>query len=300
VNPPVALTIAGTDSGGAAGTAADLATFAALGVHGACVITAVTAQDTTGVSDIHAIPLATVEAQLHAVFDDLPVAAVKTGMLGSDEVVELVARLCADRPLVVDPVLVATSGAVLGGEDVRRAYLDHLLPVATVVTPNLDEARALLGHDGSPQELAERLAAALAGRAAGAARRRRVETNTVDSRAVADRVGLDTLAGARGSTSGATVIVTGGDPAATGSCTDWLAEPGKAPIPLTHPAVPTGNDHGTGCTYSSALAAHLAHGATLREAAEQAAAYVTQQLRASKTWTLGRGRGPIAHTKETR
>ncbi|MFJ9388519.1 bifunctional hydroxymethylpyrimidine kinase/phosphomethylpyrimidine kinase [Nocardioides sp. NPDC101246] len=258
MNPPVALTVAGTDSGGAAGTAADLATFAALGVHGACVITAVTAQDTTGVSDIHAIPVATVEAQLHAVFADLPVAAVKTGMLGSAEAVELVARLCAGRPLVVDPVLVATSGAVLGGEDVRRAYLDHLLPVATVLTPNLDEARALAGHDGSPEELAEELA------------------------------GMKPA-----------VIVTGGDPEATGACTDWLAEPGRPPIPLTHPAVPTKNDHGTGCTYSSALAAHLAHGAPLREAAEQAAAYVTRQLTRSQHWTLGRGRGPIAHTKET-
>lgn len=257
MNPPVALTIAGTDSGGAAGTAADLATFAALGVHGACVITAVTAQDTTGVSDIHAIPIATVEAQLRAVFDDLPVAAVKTGMLGSAEAVALVARLCAGRPLVVDPVLVATSGAVLGGEDVRRAYLDHLLPVATVVTPNLDEARALAGHDGSPEEIAAELANARSA-----------------------------------------VIVTGGDPEATGTCTDWLAEPGRPPIPLTHPAVPTKNDHGTGCTYSSALAAHLAHGAPLRESAEQAAAYVTRQLTRSQHWTLGRGRGPIAHTKE--
>ncbi|MFD4324512.1 bifunctional hydroxymethylpyrimidine kinase/phosphomethylpyrimidine kinase [Nocardioides sp. NPDC058538] len=270
MNPPVALTVAGTDSGGAAGTAADLATFAALGVHGACVITAVTAQDTTGVSDIHAVPVATVEAQLHAVFDDLPVAAVKTGMLGSADAVELVARVCAGRPLVVDPVLVATSGALLGGEDVRRAYLDHLLPVATVVTPNLDEARALLDHDGSPEELA----VALAGRAAGAARRRRVET------------------------SGCAVIVTGGDPAATGECTDWFAEPGEPPVPISHPAIPTANDHGTGCTYSSALAAHLAHGATVHDAAERAAAYVTRQLAISRTWTLGRGRGPIAHTQE--
>ncbi|MER7557465.1 bifunctional hydroxymethylpyrimidine kinase/phosphomethylpyrimidine kinase [Nocardioides sp. NPDC126508] len=267
MNPPVALTIAGTDSGGAAGTAADLATFAALGVHGACVITAVTAQDTTGVSDIHPVPHASIEAQLDAVLEDLPVAAIKTGMLGTAAAVEAVARrvvklsvahgsLSASQPpVVIDPVLVATSGAVLGGEGVRRAYLDHLLPVATVVTPNLDEARALTGRDGSPQELAEELA----------------EIKPA-------------------------VIVTGGDPAATGECTDWLAEPGKPAIPLTHPAVTTANDHGTGCTYSSALAAHLAHGTPLREAAEQAAAYVTRQLAISKSWTLGRGRGPIAHT----
>ncbi|GGU44049.1 bifunctional hydroxymethylpyrimidine kinase/phosphomethylpyrimidine kinase [Nocardioides albus] len=280
MNPPVALTIAGTDSGGAAGTAADLATFAALGVHGACVITAVTAQDTTGVSDIHPVPHATIEAQLEAVLDDLPIAAIKTGMLGTAAAVEAVAQrvvklrvtyspLSASQPaVVVDPVLVATSGAVLGGEDVRSAYLDHLLPLATVVTPNLDEARALLGHDGTPRELADELATALAGRAAGAA---------------------------SGAAGGAAVIVTGGDPEATGTCTDWLAEPGQPPIPLTHPAVPTSNDHGTGCTYGSALAAHLAHGVPLREAAEQAAAYVTRQLTRSQHWTLGRGRGPIAH-----
>ncbi|GGR51055.1 hydroxymethylpyrimidine/phosphomethylpyrimidine kinase [Nocardioides luteus] len=319
MNPPVALTIAGTDSGGAAGTAADLATFAALGVHGACVITAVTAQDTTGVSDIHPVPLTAIEAQLDAVFDDLPVAAVKTGMLGTAAAVEAFAqrvvklrvthgpRSGSQPAIVVDPVLVATSGAVLGGEDVRRAYLDHLLPVATVLTPNLDEARALLGRDGTPSELAAELAAELAGRAAGAAGRRRVATKTVLSSATGGRVGLDTLAGARGSTSGDSgstsggpaVIVTGGDPEATGECTDWLAKPGETPVPLTHPAVATSNDHGTGCTYSSALAAHLAHGAPLREAAELAAAYVTRQLLVSSRWILGRGRGPIAHTSPT-
>ncbi|MFE6509978.1 bifunctional hydroxymethylpyrimidine kinase/phosphomethylpyrimidine kinase [Nocardioides sp. NPDC057767] len=266
MNPQVALTIAGTDSGGAAGTAADLATFAALGVHGACVITAVTAQDTTGVSDIHPVPHSSVEAQLDAVLDDLPIAAIKTGMLGTAAAVEEIARrvvklsvaygsLSPSRlPLVVDPVLVATSGAVLGGEEVRRAYLDHLLPVATVVTPNLDEARALAGQDGTPEELAVELA------------------------------GL-----------GPAVVVTGGDPAATGECTDWFAEPGEPPIPLRHPAIRTSNDHGTGCTYSSALAAHLAHGTPLRDAAERAAVYVTRQLATSRHWTLGRGRGPIAH-----
>ncbi|WP_460716989.1 bifunctional hydroxymethylpyrimidine kinase/phosphomethylpyrimidine kinase, partial [Nocardioides ginsengisegetis] len=118
MTPAVALTVAGTDSGGAAGIAADLATFAALGVHGACVVTAVTAQDTTGIRDVHPVPLASVESQLDAVLDDLPVAAVKTGMLGTPEVVELLARHLAGRPLVVDPVLVATSGVVLGDEHV--------------------------------------------------------------------------------------------------------------------------------------------------------------------------------------
>ena len=262
-SPPVALTIAGSDSGGAAGITADLTTFAAHGVHGACVVTAVTAQDTSGVRDVHAVPPASVEAQLAAVLDDLTVAAVKTGMLGTAQAVVSVSEAWGARsrsrpPLVVDPVLVATSGAVLGGEEVRRAYVEHLLPLATVVTPNLDEARALTGHDGRPEELAALLTEL-----------------------------------------GPAVVVTGGDPEASGLCTDWLAIPGGDPVPLTHPAVVTRNDHGTGCTYSAALAAQLARGADLTAAARAAAAYTTRQLTLSQTWTLGRGRGPIAHTGGT-
>lgn len=144
--PPVVVTIAGTDSGGAAGAAADLATFAALGVHGACVVTAVTAQDTLGVRAVHPVPLDVVEAQLDAVLDDLDPVAVKTGMLADPDVVRLVARRCAERLLVVDPVLVATSGAVLAGPAVVAAYREHLLPVATVSTPNPDEDD-VLGRD---------------------------------------------------------------------------------------------------------------------------------------------------------
>jgi hydroxymethylpyrimidine/phosphomethylpyrimidine kinase len=222
MNPPVCLTIAGSDSGGAAGIAADLTTFAALGVHGACVVTAVTAQDTTGVRALHPVPLEIVSAQLDAVLDDLDPVAVKTGMLATPEVVRLVAARCADRLLVVDPVIVATSGAVLATGDVVAAYRDHLLPVATVATPNEEEFAAL----GRP-----------------------------------DRPGV--------------IVTRGGD-------------------------ISTTNDHGTGCTYSSALTAHLAHGADLRTAAARAAAYVSKQLNRSKDWTLGRGRGPVAHISTTK
>lgn len=148
--PPVVVTIAGTDSGGAAGVAADLTTFAALGVHGACVVTAVTAQDTLGVRAVHPVPLAVVEAQLDAVLEDLDPVAVKTGMLADPAIVELVARRCRDRLLVVDPVLVATSGAVLAGPAVVAAYRAHLLPVATVSTPNPDEDAALGRDHGTP------------------------------------------------------------------------------------------------------------------------------------------------------
>lgn len=217
MNPPVVVTIAGTDSGGAAGIAADLTTFAALGVHGACVVTAVTAQDTTGVRAVHRVPLDIVAAQLDAVLEDLDPVAVKTGMLASPEVVRLVAERCAGRILVVDPVLVATSGAVLGSADVVSAYRQHLLPVATVSTPNEEEFEAF----GRP--------------------------------------------------SAANVLVTrGGD-------------------------IATDNDHGTGCTHSSALASYLALGDDLTTAAARADAFVGRQLHVSKDWTLGRGRGPVAH-----
>jgi hydroxymethylpyrimidine/phosphomethylpyrimidine kinase len=254
MNPAVVLTVAGTDSGGAAGLAADLATFAAFGVHGACVVTAVTAQDTTGVHDVHPVPLSTVEAQLDAVLSDLPVGATKTGMLGSAAVVELIARRLAGRPLVVDPVLVATSGAVLGDDDVVAAYRELLLPVATVVTPNAEEARALLGRDADPETAAEALSAL-----------------------------------------GPAVVLTGGG--TTGAtCTDWLAVPRARAVALTHSAVPTTNDHGTGCTFSAALAAHLARGADLHAAVRDASRFTAQQLHASRHWTLGRGRGPVAHT----
>lgn len=285
--PPVVLAVAGTDSGGAAGLAADLATIGHLGAHAACVVTAVTAQDTTGVHAVHAVPEAVVAAQLEAVLGDLPVAAVKTGMLGTPATVRLVGDRLAHLPLVVDPVLVATSGAVLGDAAVLAAYRD-LLPLATLATPNLDEARALTGRDGSPAELAARLADV-----------------------------------------GCAVMVTGGDQGGV----DWLAVPGSEATALPHAHVATTNDHGTGCTFSSALAVGLAvelavelavdlpgrasqtrgpnppGGAglqrpsvppeALRSACLRAAAYTTAQLTTSSTWSLGRGRGPIAHVPPT-
>lgn len=259
MTPHVALSIAGTDSGGAAGLAADLTTFAALGVHGACVVTAVTAQDTLGVRSVHRVPVPEVGAQLDAVLDDLPVAAVKTGMLGDPAVVALVAGTLGrggDRPvpLVVDPVLVATSGAVLGDRAVQAAYRRVLLPAATVVTPNADEAEALLGRSLRASDAAA---------------------------ALADL--------------GCAVLLTGGDPDGR-RCTDWWAVPGVAPRPLPHDAVPTRNDHGTGCTHSAALAALLALGETPLEAAILAARFTAARLRAGRDWDLGRGRGPVAHT----
>ena len=258
MNPPVVLAVAGTDSGGAAGLAADLTTIAALGAHGACVVAAVTAQDTTGVRAVHAVPADVIAAQLDAVLEDLPVAAVKTGMLGSVDAVRSVVDRCAHLPLVVDPVLVATSGAVLADEAVRAAYVEHLLPVASVVTPNAAEARTLLGLPDADATPAPELAARLA-------------------------------------ELGCAVVVTGGPDGDDRECTDWLAVPGRSPVALRHPAVETRNDHGTGCTHSAALATHLSHGLAVPDAARAALEFTTDRLRAGRDWSLGRGRGPVAH-----
>jgi hydroxymethylpyrimidine/phosphomethylpyrimidine kinase len=154
-----ALTIATSDSGGGAGIQADLKAFAAAGVHGSSVLVALTAQNTRAVTAIHELPPEFVVAQLDAVFDDIGVDAAKTGMLFSKTIIETVADYLADRPvpLVVDPVMIASSGAQLLEDDAVEALVGRLFPLATVVTPNLMEARALTGSDGSQAELAERL-----------------------------------------------------------------------------------------------------------------------------------------------
>lgn len=258
MTPLVALTVAGTDSGGAAGVAADLTTFAALGAHGTCAVTAVTAQDTTGLHRVVALPADQVLAQVDAVFADLPVAVVKAGMLGSAEVAGVVAGLPAGPPLVVDPVLTATTGAALVDDLVVSAYLEHVLPRATVVTPNLAEALRLTG-------------AAAGDPAADVAR------------------ALHAL--------GPAVVLTGGDPGAD-TCQDVVVDDGGRVHVVEHPTVASTNDHGTGCTFSAALAVHLARGAPLHEATRAAQSFVAAALRRSAGWRLGRGRGPVAHTFE--
>ncbi|WP_323791398.1 bifunctional hydroxymethylpyrimidine kinase/phosphomethylpyrimidine kinase [Nocardioides sp.] len=254
--PLVALSVAGTDSGGAAGLAADLTTFAALGAHGASAVTAVTAQDTTGVHRVVALAPDDVRAQVRAVLDDLPVAAAKTGMLGSAAVAGVVADALAGRvPLVVDPVLVATSGAALADEAVVAAYRDLLLPGADVVTPNRDEAATLTGlpWETAPESLA---------------------------------LALHDL--------GPAVVLTGGDPG-SGRCLDVVVRDGVVSV-LEHPTIATRNDHGTGCTFSAALAVGLARGLDLCAAVSRSQAFVSRALTSSAAWELGRGRGPVAHT----
>jgi len=257
MTPPVALTIAGSDSGGGAGIQADLKTFAALGVFGASVITAVTAQNTRVVAGIHQLPGPAVEAQLLAVLDDLPVAAVKTGMLGSDEVAAVVAAAAgAGRlpNLVVDPVLASTSGSTLG----VVSSVEQLLPYAAVVTPNLNEASALLGwRVRTPEEMAE--AAAQLGKR-----------------------------GAR------CVVVTGGDLGADADAVDAVWTAGGA-WTLRGPRVPTRNTHGSGCTFSAAIAARLALGDGLPDALASAKEYVTRAIGGSAAWRLGSGNGPLDH-----
>lgn len=235
MTPPVVLAIAATDSGGGAGLAADLATFAALGVHGACVVTAVTAQDTTGVHSIHRIPVGEVAAQLDAVLGDLRVDVVKTGMLADPAVVRLVAQRCAGLPIVVDPVLRATTGAELASREVVAAYRRHLLPIATVATPNSDEFAVLAPFPGA-------------------------------------------------------VVRTGSQRGI-----DVLSRPGLPDATFAHAAVVTRNDHGTGCTFSSAVAAYMAHGLPLEESIDHGGHFVVKQLVQSQFWNLGSGRGSIAH-----
>jgi hydroxymethylpyrimidine/phosphomethylpyrimidine kinase len=257
VTPPIVLTIAGSDSGGGAGIQADLKTFAAQRCYGASVITAVTAQNTVGVTDVHQLPGPAVASQLDAVLDDLPVAAVKTGMLGSAEVAEVVAARAqaGDLPnLVVDPVLVSSTGHALG----VVAAIERLLPYALIATPNVAEASALVGRSvTTPEEMAE-AATALA------------------------------------ATGPRHVVVTGGDLSDGDEAVDAMWTDGAVSF-LRGPRVATGNVHGSGCTFASAIAAQLALGLPVTKAVELAKSYVTRALAGGARWRIGGGIGPLDH-----
>jgi hydroxymethylpyrimidine/phosphomethylpyrimidine kinase len=260
--PTTALTIAGSDSGGGAGVQADLKTFAALGVHGTCALTAVTAQNTAQVRGVVALEPAFVRQQVETVLDDFSVRSVKTGMLATAAIVTAVADLAAGGllpQLVVDPVLVSSTGHRLLEPDGVAAYLELLLPHALVVTPNLREA-AVLG-DTDVESLV-----------------------TLEARvAVAERI-RDT--GAR------YAVVKGGH--LTESADDVVAGPDGAVV-LPGTRVATGNDHGSGCTLSAAVAAHLARGAGVPEAVDQAKEFVARALAGGAGWRLGAGHGPLDH-----
>lgn len=256
--PPIALTIAGSDSGGGAGIQADLKTFHAFGVFGTSALTAVTAQNTLGVRAVHAIPEDIVWAQIEAVAADLPPAATKTGMLATRALVTLVARAIDTfhlTPYVLDPVMVATSGDRLLDEDAESAVRDLLVPRATVVTPNAHEAALLTGHPlRTPDDLVragERLLA-LGARAA------LVKGGHLDGPELVDAL-----------VSGEGVRL-------------WR-----------WPRLATRNTHGTGCTLSAAIAAGLAQGRALEEAVDAALTFVHRALETAPP--LGRGHGPLDH-----
>jgi hydroxymethylpyrimidine/phosphomethylpyrimidine kinase len=244
------LSIASSDSGGGAGIQADLRAFAAAGCHGSSVIVAVTAQNTREVRAVHTVPAGFVHAQLSAVFDDIGVDAAKTGMLFSAETIEAVAAFVAAQPvpLVVDPVMVASSGARLLREDAVRALVRSLFPLATVVTPNLLEARALTGVNASRRELAERL-------------------YTMGA---------------------AAVIVTGGHGE---EAVDHLFD-GRRHIEIAVERHDIAATHGAGCTHSATLAALIAQGWPLEEAARHAAQVAAAAVAHGLT-EIGGGEGPV-------
>lgn len=256
------LSIAGSDSGGGAGIQADLKTFAALGCYGMTAITALTAQNSLGVRAIHGVPPEMLRAQIDAVMEDIGAHAVKIGMLHAPEIVQTVADAIDRHSLqnvVLDPVMVATSGAVLIDNPAIAILVRELFPRALLVTPNLDEASLLVGrtlHD-------ER-----------------------DMQAAAQEL---LVMGAQA------VLIKGGHLAGELVC-DLLLVKGSAPHWMRAPRIKTANTHGTGCTLSSAIAAHLALGAGLLEAVEESRGYVRVALQASAKVRTGAGSGPLNHS----
>jgi hydroxymethylpyrimidine/phosphomethylpyrimidine kinase len=257
----IALSVAGSDSAGGAGIQADLKTFAALGVHGATATTALTAQNTLGVEGVHVVPSGFVIAQMKAVASDLEVGAIKIGMLATIPIIEAVAeglQSFPGVPVVLDPVMVAATGAVLLDKEAIATLKRVLLPRAVVVTPNLPEAAQLLGTTEAKDEKEMR---------AQAQELRRL---------------------------GAKAVLIKGGHAKGPTATDLLLDQ-EGEMRLEAPRVQTKHDHGTGCTLSSAIAAELAKGATLREAATSAKAYVSAAIARADELHIGKGRGPVHH-----
>jgi len=258
VRPAVALTIAGSDSGGGAGIQADLKTFSALGVYGLTVITAITAQNTVGVRSVQEVETRIIRDQLDAVAEDFAIGALKTGMLSSAAIIETVAdgvRRHHLRNLVVDPVMVAKSGDRLLREDAVAALREKLIPLAEVVTPNLPEAEVLAGF--SIRSMADRLRAAQSILALGPQ----------------------------------AVVIKGGH-GSEDPVVDLLVHAGGVKE-LRAPRITTNSTHGTGCTFSAAIAAGVAAGLELSRAVAEARSYLTEALRGAPG--LGHGHGPLNH-----
>ena len=272
-SPPIALTIAGSDSSGGAGIQADLKTFTVLGVYGASVVTALTAQNTEGVFAVEHVAADFVRAQFDAVMSDLSVGAIKTGMLGSHSIIESIAKSIEQTktrrnkpiPLIVDPVMIATSGDRLIDEDATDGLKHHLFPLASLITPNLAEAAVLL--DCAPATS--------------------LEDMENQARALL-KLGCDA------------VLLKGGHlPLAGGTdggrrAVDVLWD-GAGQMVGDMPWVDTPNTHGTGCTLSAAICAALAAGASLRAAVSEAKRFVWQALQHGQMIDIGRGNGPLNH-----
>jgi hydroxymethylpyrimidine/phosphomethylpyrimidine kinase len=258
---PNVLTIAGSDSGGGAGVQADLKTFSALGTYGCSVFAALTAQNTLAVTAIHDIPPDFVTAQLDAVFEDIEIGAVKLGMLSRPEVIAAVAdglERHRARNVVLDPVMVAKSGARLLREEAVSALKERLLPLVSLITPNLPEASVLL-----------------------------------DLEPARDEAGMIQMAAALRELGPEAVLVKGGH--LEGAQSVDVLDDGGEPQVLIAPRITTSNTHGTGDTLSSAIAALLARGYRLPDAVREAKAYLTEALRASNQLRVGSGHGPVHH-----
>lgn len=270
MNTPITLTIAGSDSGGGAGIQADIKAISATGGYACSVITALTAQNTRGVTGIYPVPADFVCQQLDAVFTDLDVRAVKIGMLADSDIISAVAaKLRQYRPnwVVLDPVMVATSGDLLLQTSAIDSLKRELLPLANVITPNLPEAAQLLGvpvvtdEAGIPKTL-EACRAMLA----------QIESEV----------------------STQSLLLKGGHLHHESTSRDWLINAAGIEL-LELPRVQTRNTHGTGCSLSAAIASYLAQGLTVSQAVASAKSYLTQALRHADRWQVGRGHGPVDH-----
>ena len=257
----IAVTIAGSDSGGGAGIQADLKTFSALGVYGASVLTALTAQNTHRVSAVHDVPADFVAAQIDAVYGDLAVKATKIGMLSQPAIIETVAAGLATHqtgPVVLDPVMVAASGDPLIADDAVDVLRSVLIPKTDLITPNLHEAARLTGTD-----------------------------------VAADRAAMERQGQALVSLGSSAVLLKGGHGGGAKAADLLLSEAGRRWF--SSPRIATQNTHGTGCTLSSAIAANLAKGAGLTDAVATAKAYIQAAIEAADQLAIGSGHGPVHH-----
>lgn len=279
------LTIAGSDSGGGAGIQADIKAISACGGFAASVITAVTSQNTVGVRGVFGMPAHVVESQLRAVLDDIAVDAVKIGMVGSAEVAELIGRVLVEygvRNIVLDPVLVATSGDELSGANAMEAILKFLVPIATVVTPNLEEARRLAGFDSSVGSASFANFANSANSASSASSASLSNDYSAAWDVLRERWGAQA------------VLVKGGHGSGD-VLEDVLYVADNMPVVYTNMRIYTQNTHGTGCSLSSAMATFLGRGLPLTQATAQAVAYLHNAIVSGAEYSFGHGHGPVNH-----